>query len=104
MKLTGVVLALPRLTAKTACVSVPSVAVTLFTLRVGVSLSVPPLPVPSSVIVPAPTAVAIVAFTGALSVTLNASLFSNTASFRIATVIVWLVTPAAKFKVPLPAV
>ena len=42
-----------------------------------------------------------VAFTGALSVTLKLSLFSNVVSLMMASVIVWLVTPAAKFSVPL---
>ena len=103
-KLTGVVLALLRLTAKTANPSVPSVAVTLLTASVGVSSSVPPAPVPSSRIVPTPVPSAMTAFTGALSVALKASLPSKIASFRIATVIVWLVTPGAKLNVPLPSV
>ena len=101
---TGVVEALLRLTVKTANGSAPSVTVTLFTLRLGVSLSVPPAPVPSSRIVPVPTAVAIVAFTGPLSVTVKLSLISKIESLRIATVSVWLVTPGAKLSVPLPAV
>ena len=104
MKLTGVVEALPRLTVKTANGSVPSITVTSLTLRVGVSSSVPPAPVPSSRIVPTPTAVVIVAFTGALSVTLKASLTSKIVSFTIGTVIVWLVTPGAKFSVAAIAV
>ena len=99
--LTGVVERLLRLTANTANGSVPSVTAALLTLRVGVSLSAPPKPVPLSRIVPTPVPSAMPAFTGALSTTLNASLFSKMASLRIVTVIVWLVTPGAKFSVPL---
>ena len=88
------------LTVNTAYGSMPSMTVGLLTPSVGVSLSVPPVPVPSSRIVPTPTGTAIVAFTAPLSVTLNASLFSKIESLRIATVTVWLVTPAAKFSVP----
>ena len=51
-----------------------------------------------------PVPSAMVALTGALSVTLKLSLFSKMESFRIGTVTVWLTTPAAKFSVPLPAV
>ena len=101
LKLTAVVLGLPRLTVNTANASVPSVTATLLTASAGVSLSAPPAPVPSSLIVPTPTAVAIVAFTGALSVTLKFSLSSKIPSFAIVTVIVWLITPGAKFTVPL---
>ena len=96
-------LALLRLTLKTANASVPSVVPTLLTASVGVSLSVPPAPVPSSLIVPMPQPSRMIAFAEPVRFMLNASLFSNTASSTIATVIVWLVTPAAKFSVPLTA-
>ena len=47
---------------------------------------------------------AIVALTAALSTTVKVSLPSKIVSLRIGTVIVRLVTPAAKFSVPLVAV
>src|SRR5205807_6313904 len=48
------------LTVKTAKLSVPSTTVVSLTASAGVSLSVPPLPVPSSLIVPRPVPSAIV--------------------------------------------
>ena len=94
---------LPRL-ARVSSVSGGSITAGLLTLRVGVSLSVPPAPVPSSRIVPTPVSSEMIAFTAPLSTTKKLSLFSNTASSRIDTVIVWLVTPAAKFSVPVAPV
>ena len=100
LTLTGVVLTLLSPTVKTACASVPSVTVGLLTLSAGVSLSVPPAPVPSSWIVPMPAPSAMLALVGALSVIVKASLCSKTASSEIASVIVWLNTPGAKISVP----
>ena len=102
VKLTAVVEVLSRLTVKTA--SAPSVSVGLLTLRVGVSLSVPPVPVPSSLMVPIPVLSLMVAPLALERVMLKVSLPSNTASLVIATVKVLLVSPAAKFSVPLVAV
>ena len=72
--LTGVVETLLRLTVKIANGLVPSVTLGLLTLSVGVSLSDPPVPVPSSLIVPSPRLSAIVAFTAPLRFTLKVSL------------------------------
>ena len=99
--MTAVVERFERPTVKTAYGSAPSVTVASLTLSVGVSLSVPPAPLPVSRIVPVPLGSAIVALTGELSTTLKLSLFSKTGSLRIATVTVWLVTPGRKVTVPL---
>ena len=74
-RLTVVVLALglERLTVNWAKPPLSS-TVGLETLRLGVSLSVPPLPVPSSRMVPRPWASARVALVGALRLTLKVSL------------------------------
>ena len=87
---------------KTACASAPSVTVTFATLSVGVSLSVPPAPVPSSRIVPTPASSAMVAFTAPLRATVEglAALEDRVVEDRHVTV--WLITPAAKVSVPLP--
>ena len=104
LNVTAVVLGFDKLTLNTANASVPSVVLTLLTLKVGVSLSAPPAPVPSSLIVPTPSASVIVPFTAPLRFTLKVSLPSKVVSFRIGTVIVCVTTPAAKFSVPLAAV
>ena len=100
----GVVDGLLSDTTKTAKPALWSDTVRLETASVGVSLSVPPLPVPSSRIVPTPTPSAIVALIGAARLTRKVSVPSNRLSFRIGTVIVCVVTPGAKVSVPAPAV
>ena len=73
VKTTGVVLRLDRLTVKTA--GAPSATVTLAIDRAGVSLSEPPVPEPSSVMVPTPMASAIAEPADALDrLTVKASL------------------------------
>ena len=96
-------LALDRLTVN---VNVPAASLTLrpVTLSVGVSSSVPPLPVPSSWIVPTPMALAMVALVGDDKVTLKDSLPSKTASFAIAIVIALVISWVWKVRVPAAAV
>ena len=91
-------------TVKTANASVPSTTAVLLTLRLGVSLSVPPAPVPSSRIVPVPAPSAMLALTAFDRFTVKFSLCSKSESSSTGTVIVWLTTPAAKFRVPAAAV
>ena len=68
-------------------------------------MSEPPGPVPSSVMVPTPWLSAMVALTGADRLTKNCSLPSKVPSLVMVTgtVMVMVVTPAAKFSVPLVA-
>ena len=66
---------------------------------VGVSLLVPPVPVPSSKIVPVPLASLMLAPLALDRLTVKASLPSNTVSLVILTVMVWLVWPMAKLTV-----
>ena len=87
-------LAKPALTSETD---------TFETANAGVSFSLPPVPVPLSIIVPMPRLSAIVALVGLLKLTRKVSAPSKTgtpASLRIATVIVCVVTPGAKLSVP----
>ena len=101
VKTTGEVLEFDRLTVNTALW--PSTIVVLLTDSSGVSLSTPPLPVPSSLMRPMPMASARLALTGADRLTLKVSLPSKTASLTIGTLTVRLVTPGAKTRVPLRA-
>ena len=66
----------------------------------GWSLLVPPVPVPSSLIVPTPWLSVMLAPLALDRLTLKVSAPSNTVSLAIVTVMVWLVSPAAKFTVP----
>ena len=96
----GVVLEFVSVTVKSRLL--PSATVGLETEPTrGLSLSVPPGPVPSSVMVPTPSASAMTAPAETLdSVTLKASLPSKTASFTTFSVIVCVTTPGAKVRVP----
>ena len=91
-------------TTKTAKPALWSETVRLDTASVGVSLSVPPLPVPSSRIVPMPTPSVIVALVGVARLMRKVSAPSNRLSCRIGTVMVCVVVPGANVKVPAPAV
>ena len=82
----------------------PSATVGLDTDNAGVSLLLPPTPVPSSVMVVVDEAVPRVAPEGADRLTVKVSLPSNVASLVIATVTVCEVTPGAKVSVPVPPV
>ena len=96
---TGLVLVLESETVKTAFP--PSIRGAEATIeRLGVSLSEPPAPVPSSLIVPMPKPSAILAFVAPDKLTLKVSMPSNTASLLIFSVIVCVVTPGAKVSVP----
>ena len=71
VKLTALVETLLRLTVNTA--AAPSATVGLLTDSVGISLSLPPVPVPSSLITPTPLASLMIAPLALLKVMLNAS-------------------------------
>ena len=81
-----------------------SITVAFPTLSAGVSLLVPPVPVPSSRMVPMPRLSAIVALATLVRLTLKVSDPSNGVSLVIGTVTVCVVTPGAKVSVPLVAV
>ena len=99
----GVVLALVSVTVKSRLA--PSATVGLETEPTrGLSLLLPPTPVPSSVMVVVDEAVPRVAPEGADRLTVKVSLPSNVASLVIATVTVCEVTPGAKVSVPVPPV
>ena len=70
------------------------------TVTVGVSSSVPPVPVPSSVMVPMPVASAMVALVAPVRSTVKVSEPSKVVSSVMLTVMVCDVTPAAKVSVP----
>ena len=72
--------------------------------KAGRSSSVPPVPVPSSVIVPTPVASVIVALVAPLRLTSKDSLPSKTVSWLMVTVMDFVVSPAAKVRVPAVAV
>ena len=76
---------------------------TLETVKVGVSLSVPPTPEPLSTIVPTPKVSNIVAFVGVVKLTLNVSAPSYTGfatSLLMLIVTVCVVTPGANVSMP----
>ena len=98
VKLTAEVEVLFRETVKTALA--PSFTVTSPMLMVGVSLLVPPLPVPSSLMVPTPWASEILALVALARLTLKDSEPSKTLSLLMVTEMTWEVSPAAKFRVP----
>src|SRR5260221_8395333 len=97
---TGVGEGFERLTVNTAFGSVPSVTLTFETLNDGVSLSVPPAPVPSSLIVPTPVLSAIVAFTAPFSDTRYVSHTSELQSHSDLAGRLLLTTQAAKITAP----
>ena len=101
VKTTALVLGLDRLTVKMA--GAPSTTLVLLTDSDGVSLSLPPVPVPSSLMRPMPVASAIAALTGEPRLTEKVSVPSKTASLTIGTATVRLVTPGSKTSVPLRA-
>ena len=72
----------------------------LETETVGVSSSVPPVPVPSSVMVPRPVASPMVALVAPVRSTVKVSEPSKVVSSVTLTVMVCDVTPAAKVRVP----
>ena len=82
----------------------PSVTEGEETVTVGVSSSAPPVPVPSSVMVPRPVASAIVALVALVRSTVKVSEPSKVVSSVTLTVTVWDVTPAAKVSVPVALV
>ena len=98
----GVVLEFVSVTVKSRLL--PSATVGLETEPTrGLSSSVPPGPVPSSVMVLVAVPVVMLALTGVFNTTEYVSAPSNTASLLIVTVIVWLVTPGANVSVPVAA-